>query len=156
MRRAVLAAAMALGGFCAQAQAPEREGYYYPPIGSTEVFARALAESVEGDRLTRIGFVTQFTTQQLAAPYPPRFALFAKGADADEMIIVALDDEIFVTLQRARGVMAQLSAPARATEFFARRRQSDQATFYDMLKVMGFASLTISDGRSWSHQVLFR
>lgn len=151
---AVLAAAMAT--VAAPAAADDRAGYYYPPITSVEVFDRMIAAVPAADRATRIGFVTQVTTQQLQADAHPRYAVFAKGGEAEEIIIVALDDAVFKTLFRARAVMAQLSAPARTTEFFVRNALSDRATFYDMLKIMGFESLTLSDGESWSHQVTFR
>lgn len=144
---------MALAGGAAAADG--QEGYYYPPITSTEVFDRDLAVTPGADRATRIGFVTQVTAQQLQAPTPPRYAIFAKGAEAEEMIIVALDDGIFDTLYRARAVMAQLSAPARTTEFFVQQELADVATYYDMIKIMGFKNLTLSDGETWSHRVDF-
>lgn len=136
--------------------ADERTGYYYPPISSTEVFERTLAATPEANRAVRIGFVTQVTQQQLKVPATPRYVMFAKGAEAEEMIIVALDDEVFASLFRARAVMAQLSAPARQTAFFVEKQLADVATFYDMLKIMGFKSLTLSDGVRWTHQVTFR
>lgn len=149
--RLALAACLAAGA----ALAEEREGYYYPPVGSQESFSRTLAQTPPADRTVRIAFVTQVTKNQLESPAPPRYALFAKGDDADELIIVALDDDVFSTLFRARAVMAQLSAPARATEFFVRNELSDVATFYDMLKIMDFDHLTLSDGKTWSHRVEF-
>lgn len=155
MRAKVLAALLALTAAPAAAYS-EREDYYYPPVRSYEVFDRTIAPAPEADRGVRIAFVTQVTQQQLAAPSAPRYAVFAKGDAADEMIITALDDAVFATLFRARAVMAQLSAPARTTEFFVKNRLSAQATFYDMLKVLGFDSLTLTDGRSWSHRVEFR
>jgi hypothetical protein len=137
------------------ARAEGQEGYYYPPVTSTETFERTLAETPGADRATRIGFVTQVTAQQLQSPTPPRYAIFAKGAEAEEMIIVALEDGVFDTLFRARAVMAQLSAPARTTEFFVEQNLAAQATYYDMIKIMGFKSLTLSDGKTWSHRVDF-
>ncbi|SDZ76271.1 hypothetical protein [Rubrimonas cliftonensis] len=138
------------------AHADDEEGYYYPPVTTSEVFERTLAEAPAADRAVRIGFVTQVTRQQLEHPTPPRFAVFAKGEQAQEMIVIALDRDVFSTLYRARAVMAQLSAPARTTEFFVRNAVSDRATFYDMVKLMGFATLTLSDGETWSHRVTFR
>ena len=152
MRAIVPALALLLWAGAAPA---EQEGYYYPPITSSESFARTLAEAPPAGREERIAFVTQFTREQLGLGYAPRFALLAKGGEAEELIIVALDDEVFRTLHRARAVMAQLSAPARMTEFFARNRVADVATFYDMLKLMGFRNLTLSDGVAWSHRVAF-
>lgn len=151
----IFAAALALGiGVAAEAQ--ERAEYYYPPITSSEVFDRTLAATPKADRAVRVAFVTQVTRQQLTAPHPPRYAIFAKGARATELAIVALDDGIFSTIYRARAVMAQLSAPARTTDFFVQQQLSDVATFYDMLKIMGFEELVLSDGRNWSHRVEFR
>lgn len=162
MRLTTLALALLTGlaaaGAAAQdgAQDDGRAGYYYPPVTSSEVFERTLAPTPDANRAVRIGFVTQVTQQQLQSPATPRYVMFAKGGDADEMIVVALDDEVFASLFRARAVMAQLSAPARQTAFFVEKRMADVATFYDMLKIMGFTSLTLSDGVSWTHQVAFR
>ncbi len=154
--RLAAAALIALLAATPAAADDDREGYYYPPVGSEEVFARDLAgQTPNANRAVRIGFVTQVTKQQFEQAYAPTFALFAKGGEADELIIVALDDAVFATLQRARAVMAQLSASARTTQFFLENDLAAVATFYDMLKILGFESLTLSDGRSWSHRVRF-
>lgn len=147
--------ALAVIAAAATAAADSREGYYYPPVGSEEVFARELSGVPQAGRAIRIGFVTQITKAQLAAPESPRFVIFAKGSEADEMIIVALDDQVFKTLYRARAVLAQLTANARATEFFVKNRIADKATWFDLVKLLGFKALVISDGTSWSHRVKF-
>jgi len=71
------------------------------------------------------------------------------------MIVVALEDEIFKTLFRARGVLAQLTANARGTEFFIQNDIADQATWFDLAKLLGFEDMVISDGETWSHRVIF-
>jgi hypothetical protein len=157
MTRAALAYALSLCLLAAAVPASDdEEGYYYPPVGSSEVFDRTLAETPPAGPGVRVEFVTAVTRQQFEQAYSPRFALVIKGGAKDELIIVALDDSIFSTLFRARAVMAQLSASARTTEFFVKNRLSEVATFYDMLKIMGFRTLTLSDGESWSHRVEFR
>lgn len=133
-----------------------RADYYYPPITSTERFRRVMTAPPRSDRSDRIGFVDALTRGQIAAAYAPRFAVFAKGDEAEHLIVVALADGVFDTLFRARAVMAQLSVPVRATQFFAAQGLDDRATFYDMLRMIGFETLTISDGRTWSHRVAFR
>jgi hypothetical protein len=140
----------------ARAQDDSRAEYYYPPITSSEVFDRTLAAPPAAGRDDRLGFLTHLTQLQSKLPYAPRYVIFAKGAQATEAIAVALDEDIFATLYRARAVMAQLSAPARETAFFREAGASAQATFYDLLRALGFASLTITDGRGWSHRVEFR
>jgi hypothetical protein len=157
--RASLAALLLSAALCAplaSAAADDEEGYYYPPVGSSETFSRTLAETPEAGPGVRVEFVTHVTRQQFEQAYAPRFALVVKGDRKDELIIVALDDSVFATLYRARAVMAQLSASARTTAFFVENDLSAVATFYDMLKIMGFRTLTLTDGATWSHRVDFR
>lgn len=149
-------AAASVAASVATANDDARAGYYYPPVTSVETFERTLAATPAANRAVRIGFVTQVTQQQLQAPSTPRYVIFAKGGEATEIIVVALDDQVFATLFRARAIMAQLSAPARQTAFFVEQNLADVATFYDMLKIMGFESLTLSDGVTWTHQVTFK
>ncbi len=154
--RARLAALLLPIAFAAAAAAETREGYYYPPVASEEVFERQLTRSIAPvTREMRVAFITQITKAQLEAPESPRFAIFAKGAEAEHMIIVALDDEVFRTLFRARGVLAQLTSNARATEFFINNGIEARATWFDLAKLLGFADLVVSDGASWSHRVIF-
>ena len=137
------------------AMADERANYYYPPVSSTEVFSRALTGVPPAGRAVRVGFTTQITKAQLAAPESPRFVVFAKGEEAQHMIIVALDDEIFKTLFRARAVLAQLTSNLRGTEFFVENGIEARATWFDLARLLGFKDLVISDGATWSHRVIF-
>jgi hypothetical protein len=155
-RLARLAAVLIALASAAAAADDDDAGYYFPAVSSSEVFERTLIAAPPAGRGVRIGFVTQVMRQAIDRAYAPRFSMFAKGAEAEDMIVVALDDEIFATLHRAWAVMAQLSAPARTTQFFVDNKVADVATFYDMLKIMGFRTLTLSDGKTWSHRVEFR
>lgn len=133
-----------------------RAGYYYPAVTSEEVFVRdVLGDVPRAARGLRVGFITQLTLSQAESPKPARFAIFAKGSEAEHMIIVALDDEVFATLYRARAVLAQLTAAARVTDFFRDNDIQDQATWFDLAKVLGFEDLVISDGATWAHRVSF-
>ncbi|MGD1924655.1 MAG: hypothetical protein ACFB03_10785 [Paracoccaceae bacterium] len=136
--------------------ADKREGYYYPPVGSEEVFVRSIASPPPADRSIRTNFINEITKAQLAAPDNPRFAIFAKGGAAQHMIIIALDDEIFRTLYRARAQMAQLTANARGTEFFRANELQFVATWFDLAKMLGFEDIVVSDGDTWSHRVLLQ
>ena len=136
------------------ALADSREGYYYPPVTSSEVFDRAINSPPPANRPVRVGFITQITKAQLAAPETPRFVMFAKGRRAEHMIIVALDDDIFSTLYRARAVLAQLTSNARSTDFFRKNNLQVVATWFDLAKMLGFEDIVITDGRNWSHRVV--
>lgn len=130
-----------------------RVGYYYPAISSEEVFDRSFSETPPADRGVRVNFITQITKAQLEAPETPRFAVFAKGKGAEHMIIVALDDEIFRTLYRARAQLAQLTSNARSTDFFVQNNIQFHATWFDLAKMLGFEDIVISDGVTWSHKI---
>lgn len=52
-------------------------------------------------------------------------------------------------------MLAQLTSNMRGTQFFREQDLDIEGTLYDMLQVMGFKSLTISDGANWSHRVNF-
>ena len=129
------------------------EGYYYPEIGSTETYVARARAMDDTSREKRIGFVVAHTLGQAQRPYPPRYALFAKGADAEKLIIVGLYDETFATLYRARGVLAQMTALARSSDLFRTLAVEDYFTFFDLLKMLGFQQLTITDGDTYAHQV---
>ena len=70
-------------------------------------------------------------------PYPPDYAIFAKGASAEKMIIVGLSDVRYNTLYRMRGLLANLTAVARVSPMFKDAHMEDFYTFLDLLKMLG-------------------
>jgi len=131
----------------------KRAGYYYPQVTSEETFNRAINNPPPANRAIRTAFITEVTKAQLAAPEAPQFSIFAKGTEANHMIIVALDDEIFRTLFRARAVLAQLTSNARGTDFFKKNNLQFVATWFDLAKMLGFKDIVITDGIEWSHKI---
>lgn len=129
------------------------EGYYYPPIGSFETFDRVLQVTPPAARELRIEFATLLTLSQRDVPYAPQYTAFAKGGEAETLIVIALEDEIFRTLYRARAVMARTTASIRATEFFVAQGLQFDGTFYDMLQILQFNRLILTDGETWTHEV---
>lgn len=159
MRRAATAALFCIAaGLAGAAQAEEDRyaGYYYPEISSEENFRRVIAQTPASSKEVRVNFITAITKAQLDAPESPRFVLFEKGGQSTELIIVALDDEVFRTLFRARAVLAQLTSNLRGTEFFRKQGFDVEGTFFDMVQIMGFGTVTISDGATWAHRVNFQ
>ena len=153
-RLLALTAALCMTALTAHAQ--ERyEGYYYPEVTSQEQFSRVIRQGPTSNKGVRVEFVTNLTAAQLAAPESPRFVFFAKGADARHLNIIALDDDVFSTIYRARAVMAQMTSNMRSNEFFRSQGLEYVATFYDLLQIMEFDTLVISDGETWTHQVNF-
>ncbi len=131
------------------------EGYYYPQITSTESFTRLIREAPGSSKAVRVEFVTNLTAAQLAAPESPRFVFFAKGDDAKHLTVIALDDDVFSTIYRARAVLAQMTSNLRNNDFFRQQDLQLVVTFYDLLQFMEFDTLVISDGETWAHEVSF-
>lgn len=132
------------------------EGYYYPPLQTPpEIYKARAVTLAEASRARRIAFVTALTNQMMRNPYPPPFAIFAKGDDAEKIIIVGLYEGNYNTIYRARGLLAMLTARARMTPVFRKHQVEDVFTFFDFLKLQGFERLTVTDGKSFSHQIRF-
>lgn len=135
------------------AKSDRHAGYYYPPPTSFETYTARAQVLPDTNRARRIGFIVGLTQQSTANPYPMRFTLFAKGGDAEKLIIVALDDDVMATIYRARAVLATMTSLARATPIFTEFGVEDFFTFFDLARMLGFKQITISDGKSFAHQV---
>ena len=138
------------------AVAGDRESYYYPKVSSQEVFDRQMLDVPPSGQEARVRFILNAAKAQHAAWGPPRFVIFEKGAESQHMIIIALDDQVFETLYRARAVLAQLTSMLRGSEFFNKTGLITEATWFDLAKLLGFKDVVISDGRTWSHRVVLK
>lgn len=147
---AALAAALLAAG--AASAADRHDDYYYPAVTSRETYDARPEPRRDATREVRIGFIVAETEGQAQRPYPPRYAIFAKGEDADKLIIVGFDDS-FRTLYRARALLAQLTARARGTALLRNMGVEDVFTFLDVARLLGFKQVTLSDGASWAHQI---
>lgn len=141
--------------FEAEEDSDRHELYYYPEVTSRETYIARAPSLPDSDRQRRLGFVIGFTQQQYERSYFPPVAMFAKGTDAEKMLIVATTDGVISSLYQARAYLAQLTSIARVSPVFVDNRVEDFYTFLDLLVLMGFEQLTISDGRTYTHQILF-
>ncbi len=148
----LLAAGLLLATPAARAE-DRHEGYYYPQVTSSEVYHSRIKTLPDSDRTRRIGFVTGVTTGQTERPYAPITAMFAKGNEAEKLILIGLQNGPLDTLYRARAVLAMLTATARTTAVFRDLDPQAQYTFLDLLKLLGFNQITVSDGRTWAHRI---
>lgn len=131
-------------------------GYYYPePLTREEYVSRARA-MVDANRSQRLQFTQGLTLAQLQRPYPPSFAIFAKGDEAEKMIIVSMSAGYADTLYRMRGFLAILTHIARESPMFVSFKVEEIFTFLDLLKLLGFEQLTVTDGDRFAHQILIK
>lgn len=129
------------------------EGYYYPSPVTSETYESRAQVMPEASRATRLGFVTGLTQQLLSRPYPPGYVIYAKGADAEKMIIVSVGANGFQTLYQARALLAELTAVARSTSLLQELSVEDIFTYFDLARLLGFRQITISNGVDFSHQI---
>lgn len=131
-------------------------GYYYPPPAEHEVYKARSKVLPQASRAARIGFVTAITNQLMSEPYPPQAAIFAKGDEAEKLIIVSLVDGRIDTIYRARAIFANMTASARLLPAFQEMGVQDFFTFFDLANMLGFVQITITNGRDFAHQILLK
>lgn len=153
VRTFILSAALALAWVSGVSAGDRHAGYYYPIPATSETYEARAATLPDASRKRRILFVTELTNQMLNNPYPPPVAIFAKGEEAEKLIITSLYADGYDTIYRMRGLLAMLSARARITPIFQEYEVEDLFTFFDLLKLMGFELLTVTDGDNFSHQI---
>ncbi len=142
-------------GAISEARAGDRHaGYYYPEPATREVYEARSERLPEADRATRIGFVTGIANHISEQPFPPQAAMFAKGTEAEKLIIVALVDGRIDTIYRARAVLANMTAAARLLPAFREMGVQDWFTFLDLAHMLGFKKITITNGRDFAYQVI--
>jgi hypothetical protein len=132
----------------------QHAGYYYPKPDAVEHYTSAAPTLADSDKVRRQAFVIGLTKQLLGGQYAPAYAIFAKGNQSDKLIIVGLSDGQLDTVYRARALLATLTSVARATNFFQQTTHPEQATFFDLMKLLGFRRVTLTDGKVFAHQIL--
>jgi hypothetical protein len=151
----ILLVGLIAASLSAPAGAADRHaGYYYPPITSEETYVARAAKLADASRDLRIQFIVNITQQMLSKPYPPDYIIFAKGDEAEKMIIVGLNEHGGLsTLFRARATLAMLTGIARGSKLFQDAGVDDFFTFFDLAKLFGFEQITVSNGRDYAHQI---
>src|SRR5262249_55885331 len=108
------------------------------------------------ERAQRIQFVTVVSQGTIQSAYRVPYAVFAKGEKADKLIIVGLQPGEFSTVYRMRAILANMTTMSRLSPFFQEHTVAEDATFFDLLKLLGFTSVTVTDGEKVAHQVTIK
>ena len=131
-------------------------GYYYPKPTSSETFESTLQTIAGVDRPQRVQFVTVISQGTLQSAYRVPYAVFVKGEKADKLIVVGLQRGELDTVYRQRALLANMTTMARLSPFFQEHTVAEDATFFDLLKLLGFTSVTVTDGDKSTHQVIVK
>lgn len=131
-------------------------GYYYPEPSSRETYTAKVAQRPTAKKVSRVGFTVGINKAQQKRGYAPRYHIFAKGGDAEKLIIVATDSFSYNTIFRLRALMASLTSDARATPLFTNLPEPENLNFLDLCKMIGFKQVTVSDGDALAHRIDIR
>ena len=131
-------------------------GYYYPKPTATETFESSMQTIAGAERPQRIQFATVVSQGTIQSAYRVPYAVFAKGEKGDRMIIVGMQQGELNTIYRMRALLANMTTMSRLSPFFQERTVAEDATFFDLLKLLGFRELTITDGEKLTHQVTIK
>jgi hypothetical protein len=131
-------------------------GYYYPKPTATETFESSMQTIAGAERAQRIQFVTVVSQGTIQSAYRVPYAVFAKGEKADRLIIVGLQQGELNTVYRMRALLANMTTMSRLSPFFQERTVAEDATFFDLLKLLGFREVTITDGEKTTLQVTIK
>jgi hypothetical protein len=131
-------------------------GYYYPKPASIETYESTMKQIDGVDRPQRVQFVTVISQGTLQSAYRVPYAVFVKGEKADKLIVVGLQAGELNTVYRERALLANMTTMARLSPFFQEHTVAEDATFFDLLKLLGFSSVTVTDGEKIAHQVIIK
>ena len=130
--------------------------YYYPQPQTREVYASPLPVRPDANKRTRIGFTVGLNNLQQKRAYAPTYHLFAKGAHAQKLIIVATRADTYNTLFRLRALLASLTSEARRSPIFRDTLNPENVNFLDLLRLTGFEQVTVTDGDKLAHRIVIR
>ncbi len=131
-------------------------GYYYPKPTATETYESSMQMIAGAERAQRVQFVTVVSQGTIQSAYRVPYAVFAKGEKADRLIIVGMQQGELNTIYRMRALLANMTTMSRLSPFFQERTVAEDATFFDLLKLLGFRELTITDGEKTTLQVTIK
>ncbi|MFT6557229.1 hypothetical protein [Sneathiella sp.] len=141
------------GGQAAFAKSDRYIGYYYPAPQRIEVYCAHVNALPNVDKKKRVGFIIGIKTGMSKQPYASPYSVFAKGSTSDKLLVVSKQDGYLDTVYRARALLAELSTSARTTPVFTNSSAPEELTFLDLIAMLGFASVTLSDGNGFAHQI---
>ena len=116
-----------------------RSCFCYPTPQSEETYKARSRTLEEIRRRSQIDFVTGLTNRIWQKPCPPEFAIFAKEAEAEKLLIVAIKSEAYNTLFRMRGLLETLTAVARVTPLLKEAALQEFFTFFDLCEMLGLS-----------------
>jgi hypothetical protein len=151
---AIAATSLFIPSANAQAARDRYIGYYYPAPQQVELYCARIPMLKDVTKKRRTGFIIGIKKGMERQQYESPYAVFAKGKASTKLIIISKQEGYLNTIFRARALLADLSTSARTTPIFAKSQAPEELTFLDLVSLLGFQSVTLSDGDAFSHQII--
>jgi len=130
--------------------------YYYPQPQTRESYISRSPHLPNITKRSRVAFTVGLNSQQHKRGYAPGYHVFAKGLQAEKLIIVAAGGDRYNTLYRLRALLASMTSDARTSPLFQQAPNPENLNFLDLCSAIGFARVTISDGDKIAHRIDLR
>ncbi|WP_340151034.1 hypothetical protein [uncultured Sneathiella sp.] len=137
----------------ASAEQDRYVGYYYPAPVQIEIYCARVSPLPDMDKRRRVGFVIGIKEGMANQPYESSYSVFVKGGESRKLIIVAKTDGHLKTIYRVRALLADLTNSARTTPIFEESGSPENLTFLDLITLLGFENITLSDGDRFTHKI---
>ena len=131
-------------------------GYSYPKPTTVENYTSPMQTIQGAERAQRVQFVTVVSQGTIQSADRVPYSVFVKGDKAEKLIIVGLQPGELNSIYRVRAILANMTTMSRLSPFFQERTVAEDATFFDLLKLLGFQTVTITDGEKVTHQVTIK
>jgi hypothetical protein len=131
-------------------------GYYYPAPNNVESYKARMRVHINTNRFARNNIIKMITNEFLSKPHPPRFVIFTKGTLSEKLIIVSMVKGYLDTTYRARALLEAMTKVVRRSPLFKDIKSETVLNFFDLIRILGFKKITVSDGDKFSYQVSLR
>jgi len=128
-------------------------GYYYPIPNNVESYKARMRVLVNTSPIVRLNTIEKIKKDFRDKSFSSQFAIFAKGKFAEKMIIVSLIRDNLDTIYRARALLESMSKVIHAVPLLRKAEIEFGFNIFDLLKMLGFKQVTVSDGEKFSYQV---
>lgn len=126
---------------------------FFPDISITETNVATSIQVDPQSGLMRQDFADYINLKTADKPYPPQVSAQLLGENGEALLITAHNNNFISTKYRARAAMARFSSITRTMPVFVENGIGPYVDFVDMLHMVGFKALILSDGNDFSYQV---
>ncbi len=128
-------------------------GYYYPIPNNVETYKARMRVLFNASPIVRLNTIERIKKEFRDKSFPSQFAIFAKGKFAEKIIIVSLIRGNLDTIYRARALLESMGKIVHMAPLFRKVKIEEGFNIFDLLKMLGFEQITVSDGEKFSYQV---